>query len=154
MNTQISRRIADASAIAVLIAMATTWVVPKGLGMLVSSGWSGYDLIGQGSITGQDRQFVILTPLAALVCLGILILSETNPTSYEQQRKTYAVVRLICAGIGAVPIFMIMVAVQGFASQGSLGSMLIPLEIGQGVWLTLIALLVIVVEAWIDYQRP
>lgn len=148
-DTQLPKRIADASAISVLVTMAATWIVPKGLGMIVSSGFSGYDLMSKGMF------WLAVSPLAALICLGVLVKSEVNPNEYEKDRKSLASVRILCAIIGAAPVIYLIFSMSIYdpIRDGGLFGALVPLELGEGIWLNLIAFLVIGVEAYIDHNK-
>lgn len=149
-----SKRIADASAIAVLATMAMTWVSFKGLAMLVSSGFSGFDLMSKG------YSFLIVTPIGAIICLLILIYSENNPAAYESNRRGLAIVRILCAIVSALPVIFLIYSIESYdiTQETNMWAMmfvaLMPPELNEGVWLNLLSILVLGVEGFIDLTRP
>jgi len=146
VDPKISKRLADASAIVVLATLAMTWLNVAGFGSLVSDGFTGYDLITKGF------PLLIATPISALICLGILIYSEVNPEEYKRERKKYVTIRIWSVVIGVAPVlyFIISMVIYDPIKHGGLLGALVPLELGQGAWLNLIAFIVLGAEIYIE----
>jgi len=148
-----SRRIADASAIAVLATMAMKWVTLRGLALIVSGGFTGFDLMAKGF------SLLLITPIAAIICLLILVHSETDQQSYINNRKTFSIIRILCAIIGAIPVIVIIYSVLSYdiSKESNYFAVLImslmPPELNEGIYLNLISFIVIGVEAFIDLKR-
>lgn len=160
MNTQTSvtgKRLADASAIGVIAATAMPWLQISGFVGLFISNISGFDLITGLSFGGSNSvayPAVALTPLAGLLCLFILIYSEVNPASYNQNRKSLAIVRIVAAIAGAVPPLYLLSEMSKISPTDMIAVSASVMSSGPGVYAALIALLVVAGEAVIDIGAP
>jgi hypothetical protein len=147
MTNQVNaRRIGGISAIAVLVSMAMNWTYYNGpVGSLLPTR-SGYDLIARGYFP------LILTPLLALVCLFIWIRSEANPIGYESKARRLASIRVIAAIVSALPVILWIVAVY-VASTRTSCSFDACAQLGIGAWITLVSLIILGMEGYIDRAR-
>lgn len=164
-----SGKIANASAIVVLTTMAMTWISPRGLGVFMGD-ISGYELMM------KYAPFLIFTPIGAIASLGILVYAETNPDEYGKRKVQFAKIRMITSFLAAMPVLIVLLAVLNY-SQGMLAqqylaeeptytmweemiglsrafsALLTPIDPGEGLWLSLISVGILAIEAFIDFRH-